>query len=70
MAQKLTAAIPDGMVLDQDYIIRFTAVDAATGAVVTAVKVSNASILAANLSQSPAGELESGPFMLVPGPGA
>ena len=69
MAQKLTAAIPDNMVLDQDYIIRFTAVDAATGAVVSAVKVSNASILASNLSASSSSELDSGPFMLVPGPG-
>jgi len=70
MAQKLEASFPEGLDLDQNYIIRFTAVDATTGAVVTAVKVSSACLLAGNLMAVPAGDFESGPFMLVPGPEA
>lgn len=68
MSQKVTAAIPEGLDLDSDYVIQFTAVDAATGAVVTSVNVSNASLLVANLSAQPDEALGTGPFLLVPGP--
>lgn len=66
MSQKLTASMPDALVIDNDYQVSFTAVDAVTGAVVTAVKVSAASLLVANLSTSPDAELASGPFQLIP----
>jgi hypothetical protein len=68
MAQKINAPLPDGLDLDQGFMVRFTAVDAASGADVAAVKISNASILAANLSGNDPTLLQSGPFMLVPGP--
>lgn len=70
MAQKLTASLPEGMELDQTYMVAFTAVDPTTGAVVSAVKVSQASLLVTNLSDTSDEQLQSGPFMLVPGPGA
>lgn len=70
MARKLTAAIPDNMDLDANFQIRFTAVDASTGATVTAVSVSNASLLVANVTTHADELLASGPFMLVPGPEA
>ena len=68
MAQKLTASLPEGMDLDQDYQIQFTAIDASTGDVIAGVNVSNASILAASLTGANVAGLELGPFMLVPGP--
>jgi hypothetical protein len=70
MAQKLEGAIPDGLDLTAGWSLLFTAVDATTGAVVPAVKVSNASLVVTNVGSTPDLELESGPFMLVPGPGA
>jgi hypothetical protein len=68
MAQKANAPLAPNLDLDQGYSVRFTAVDAASGADVTGVKVSNASLICANLTQNPAEQLQSGPFMLVPGP--
>jgi hypothetical protein len=50
MAQKLTASIPEGMDLDANYTVRFTAVDASTGDPVAGVTVSGASLLVANIS--------------------
>lgn len=47
--------------------IRFTAVDAATGDVVTDVKVSNASIMAASVAGD-AAALVNTDWVLVPGP--
>lgn len=70
MAQKLKDSIPAGLDIDQDYKVLFTAIDATTGAVVTSVKVSKASLLVAQLSGDAPGSLASGPFMLVPGPQA
>lgn len=70
MAQKLTASMPEALVLDHDYQVRFTAVDASSGALLTSVKVENASLLVENLTDSPSAALEAGPFMLVPGPDA
>lgn len=66
MAQKLTAAIPADMDLDQTYMVAFTAVDPATGATASGVNVSQASLLVGNLTSSPASALQSGPFQLIP----
>lgn len=62
MAQKLTAAMPEGLDLDDRYTVAFTAIDATTGNPVAAVKVSNASLLVASLAGGDPGELAFGPF--------
>lgn len=59
MSQKVTASIPENMDLDANYIIRFTAVNASTGAALSTVSVSNAAILATNVK---GGDLSSGLF--------
>lgn len=63
MAQKLTASLPDGLDLDQSYSVLFTAIDATTGDLIAGVNVSNASLIVHNVS---GGNLESGPFTVVP----
>ncbi len=59
MSLPVKAGFPDNMDLADGYVIRFTAVDASTGAVVTAVKVSAASILCTTTGTT---ELASGVF--------
>lgn len=49
MAAPLTTGMPEGLDLTKDYLIEFTALDATTGADVTSVVVSNASLLVANV---------------------
>ena len=66
MAQKLDAPMPDGLDIDQDYMVLFTAVDDATGDPVPAVNVSQASLIVAQLSGGDPGDLVSGPFQLIP----
>lgn len=64
-------AIPDSLDLGGGYILEFTALDATAGTDVTAVKVSLATLTVDNVSAGGTGvNLSSGPFMLVPGPGA
>lgn len=70
MAQKLTASMPEGMDLDGSYIVQWAALDPTDGSVVTGVVVSEAAMLVTQVSPGTADELQSGPFMLVPGPGA
>jgi len=56
--------LPDG------YIVEWTAIDS-TGAVVAGVKVTNVSLFGTNLSTGSGGGTDfTGPYMLVPGPGA
>lgn len=64
MAQKITASIPDSLDLDQSWTVRFTAIDAASGAQITAVKVSAANLLVANLSGGTADELAVAPLWI------
>lgn len=69
MAPKLQASMPIDLDLPDGWTVRVTALDSA-GAVVAAVKVSDMAIIAdAPLGTVPS-QLEVGPFMLVPGPGA
>jgi hypothetical protein len=68
MAQKISAALPPNMDLDASYVIEFAALDPTTGDPVTGVVVSNAYMLVTQLTPGTADALESGPFMLVPGP--
>ena len=68
MAQKLTAAMPEALNLDQKYTISFCALDPDTGDPVDGVTVSLAQIHAEVVTTGPAVDLNVGPFMLVPGP--
>lgn len=70
MAQKLTAALPPELDLDDLYTIRVAAIDPATGDDVAGVVVSNVQIVATNIGAAADASLEVGPFMLVPGPDA
>lgn len=70
MSQKITANMPEGIVVSGDYKIRFAAVDPSTGAAVSGVKVSNVDIDGVPQGATTGQELKPGPFMLVPGPGA
>ena len=45
MSLPVKTGFPDGVTLTDGYIVRFTAVDASSGAVVTDVEISEASLL-------------------------
>ena len=70
MAAPMNTGLPEGLDLDQDYTIRFVALDASTGAEVSAVVITSANFTAAPQGQTTAEDLVAGPFMLVPGPQA
>ena len=70
MAQKLTASMPIDMDLEFNYTLEFAALDPATGDPVDGVVVSDAYLLVNQISAAGAAALQSGPFMLVPGPAA
>lgn len=67
MAQPLTVALPPGLSLGGGCTITVTALDPTTGDVVTDVDISNVTI-EVDLTAGSEAELETGPFMLVPGP--
>lgn len=67
MPQPLVVALPPDTVLGDGCIIRVAALNPTTGNIVTAVNVSNVSL---EVDQLSGGSLNSGPFVLVPGPGA
>ncbi len=66
MAKPLIVPLPSGLELWGDCEIRVTALDPATGAEVTGVKVSNVTL---EVDQTAGGSLVFGPFKLVTGPG-
>ena len=68
MAAPLTTGLPLQHHLDGGWKISFTALDPATGAEVTSVQVSNATMLVELLTDVTPDVLQVGPFMLVPGP--
>lgn len=70
MARPLTAGMPRDLDLDAGYTVRITALNPTTGAVVTAVNVSNLVIMALNIGAGTGADLAYGPFMFVPGPAA
>jgi hypothetical protein len=70
MAQPLIASMPQDLDLSQGCTLRFDAVDPTTGARVTGVVITNGSIWANSVGADTGTTLDSGPFMLVPGPGA
>lgn len=67
MPQPLIVALPPDTILGDGCIIRVAALDPSTGNIVTGVNISNVSL---EVDQITGGSLDSGPFMLVPGPGA
>lgn len=68
MAQPLIAPLPQELDLDSGYVIRITALDPSSGAVVAGVQVSSVIIMARNLSGSTPADLAVGEWVLVPGP--
>lgn len=69
MAKPLTLPLPDGLYLWDGCTIRVTALDPTTGATVAGVTVSDVTFEVEQTAGS-ADALNSGPFMLVPGPAA
>jgi hypothetical protein len=65
MAKPLTVALPPNLELSDGYVIRVTALDAATGNEVAGVKVSD---IAFEIENRGAGSLDFGSFLLVAGP--
>jgi hypothetical protein len=70
MAQPLTVALPPNLVMTDGWVVTIAAVDATTGADVTGVTITEALIQVDNIGPTSDAALASGPFMLVPGPGA
>ena len=75
MAAKLTSPMPENLILGDGYTIRFAAVDPTTGADVSGVTVTNVNIdgdtQGTDASIPPdAGNLVTGPYLLVGGPDA
>jgi hypothetical protein len=63
-------SMPPELDLGPGYVVRISAYDASSGAAITGVTVSDFSIECDDLTGAGGAELASGPFMLVPGPGA
>jgi hypothetical protein len=70
VAQPLTVAFPPNLQLTDGWKVQITAVNPATGALVTGVKITEALIEVEVLEGLGGSTLDSGPFMFVPGPGA
>jgi len=70
VAQKIDVALPEDIVIGDGWTVEWDAVDPNTGASVSGVIISDANVTAADLSVGASGSFDSGPFMLVPGPGA
>lgn len=70
MARSIVAGLPPGLVLGAGCVIRFNAISAEDGSAVTGVTITNATIMIRNVGAAAADQVESGPFLLVPGPGA
>ena len=70
MAQPLELPMFENFDLDERYVVRVTALDPTTGAVVSGVNVGAVTLMVDNLSGGSLASGTFGPFMLVPGPGA
>jgi hypothetical protein len=68
MSLPVKTGLPDQMQLDGDFIVRWSAVDPTTGDDVSGVVITEASVYGEVTGDSTGAD--SGPFMLVPGPGA
>ena len=67
MAEPYIAPMPPSLDLGAGYTLQVNAVDPTTGDQVTGVVISDFSIIVENVT---GGDLDVGPFMLVPGPNA
>lgn len=67
MSQPLTVALPPDTILYDGCTIRVAALDPTTGNIVTGVNVSNVSL---EVDQLTGESLDSGAFLMVPGPNA
>jgi hypothetical protein len=65
-----TVAFPPELVLTDGWLVTITAIDPVTGALVSGVTISEALMQVEVLEGAGGASLNSGPFMLVPGPGA
>lgn len=63
MAEPLIAGLPPDLVIGVGYRIRLTALDSATGAVVTGVSISQGSVFATHLG-GPLGDLAPNPLLV------
>ena len=71
MATPLDAPMPANLDLGPGFTLRLTALAVSDGSVVSGVNVSNFSVLVNDLGGTiSTGPLGTGPFQLVPGPGA
>jgi hypothetical protein len=71
MAEAIRAALAQDLDLPDGYIVEWAAIDPASGADVAGVIVTGVSIFGTMLGTGPGGgSIASGPYMLVPGPGA
>ena len=66
MAKPIIVPMTPGLTASGNYIVRLTALDPTTGAVVSGVNITGGAILAIDLSPSPVANLSSGPFTLIP----
>jgi hypothetical protein len=69
VAQPLTVPFPPDLTLTDGWLVTITAIDPTTGAVVTGVRITEA-LIHVEVVEGSVTALNSGPFMLVPGPGA
>lgn len=70
MSQLLAVTLPPNVHLWDGCIVRVAAIDPGTGDVVSGVNVSNVSLQVDEITGGGPESLVSGPFLLVPGPGA
>lgn len=70
MAHAIVAPMPQALDLAGEYTFVFDAQDPSTGASVAGVTVSDAQLFGEAIGQATGDVYNSGPFMLVPGPGA
>jgi hypothetical protein len=63
------AGMPPDTELDNGCTVTFDAIDPTTGAAVAGVQFTDG-VLYVDVTEGSAADLQSGPFMLVPGPGA
>jgi len=71
MAVPTEAPLPPNLDLGPGYTLQVTALSTADGSVVSGVTVNNFGVLVSDAGGAvDVGPLETGPYMLVPGPGA
>jgi len=70
MAEPFKEPLPPDHLLSAGYSVRLAAIDPTTGNDVSGVVISDAVLFVRNVGSGRNSDLEYGPFMLVPGPGA